>query len=138
MVQRYSTLQSIPCASLVAALSCLVCSASGLPPVSVLSAKYRNWTYYNGSFDGFVVPPTAGDFSGQTLTDTAIVFEKTPEDTLPGRFRMSYLFYNGTDGGYGYEAAIATSDDLLNWSFGQGGDNGSFRHAFCEFTHVEG
>ena len=29
-------------------------------PVSKLSAPFRNWHYYNGSFDGFVVPPLAG------------------------------------------------------------------------------
>lgn len=92
---------------------------------SQLSQRFRNWHYFNGTFNGFVVPPTAGNFRGQSLTDTAIVFEKTPEDTLPGgRWRMSYLFFNNTKGGYGYETAIATSDDLLNWSFGKGGDDG--------------
>ena len=35
---------------------------------------------------------------------------------------MTYLFFNGSDPGY--EAAIATSNDLLHWSFNQGGDNG--------------
>lgn len=102
-----------------------VVAITGSLPVSELSMRYRNWTYYNGSFGGFVVPPWAGNFSGQTLTDTAIVFEKTAEDTLPGQFRMTYLFYNGTKGGNGYEAALATSDDLLNWKFGLGGDKGN-------------
>lgn len=107
-------------------LTTTMASARQTLPVAELSAKFRNWTYYMGPFDGFVVPPTAGNFSGQTLTDTAIVFEKTPEDTLPGRFRMTYLFYNGTAGGNGYETALATSDDLLHWSFGLGGNKGTF------------
>ena len=96
-------------------------------PVKTLSAKFRNWTYYNGEFEGFVVPPTAGNFSGQTLTDTPIVFEKSADDNLPadlGKFRMTYLFYNGTKGGNGYETGLATSNDLLHWSFGNGGQNG--------------
>jgi len=86
-----------------------------LPNFYNLSAKYRNWSYYIGDADGFVVPPNAGNFPGQTLTDTAIVFEKTPEDTMPGQYRMTYLFFNGTNPGY--EAALALSDDLLHWTF---------------------
>lgn len=58
-------------------------------PVSKLSLPFRNWYYYNGSFDGFVVPPLAGGFKGQSLTDTAVVYERTAEDTLPGRYRMT-------------------------------------------------
>ena len=94
-------------------------------PVSQLSARFRNWTYYVGPYDGFVVPPKAGNFRGQTLTDTAVVYEKSEQDTLPGRYRLTYLFFNGTNGANGYEAAIATSDDLLHWSFGKGGDDGN-------------
>ena len=94
-------------------------------PVSSLSKKFRNWTYYTGGqYGGFVVPPTAGNFTGQTLTDTAVVFEKTPEDTLPGRYRMWYLYFNSIKGENGYQTALATSDDLLSWSFNHGGDNG--------------
>ena len=119
-------------------------------PVSELSARYRNWSYYEGPYEGFVVPPLAGNFSGQSLTDTAVVFEKTPEDKLPdalGKYRMSYLFFNSrlpsapvpTSYAFchtsnlfsrqhcsdpGYETALATSDDLLHWSFNKGGDNG--------------
>ncbi len=94
-------------------------------PVSSLSKKFRNWTYYTGGpYDGFVVPPMAGNFTGQTLTDTAVVFEKTPEDTLPGRWRMWYLYFNSIKGENGYQTALATSDDLVNWSFNRGGDNG--------------
>ena len=37
---------------------------------------------------------------------------------------MTYLFFNGTKGANGYEVALATSDDLLKWKFGQGGENG--------------
>ena len=37
---------------------------------------------------------------------------------------MTYLFFNGTHGGNGYEVALATSDDLIHWSFGQGGAKG--------------
>lgn len=33
-------------------------------PVANLSKPYRNWTYYIGQFDGFVVPPDAGNFPG--------------------------------------------------------------------------
>ena len=88
-------------------------------PVAQLSLKFRNWSYYTGgSFGGFVVPPFAGNFSGQELTDTAVVFEKTPEDALPGQFRMTYLFFNNTPGNYGYETALAISADLLTWEFG--------------------
>jgi len=71
-----------------------------------------------------VVPLDAGNFSGQTKTDTAVVYEKSPDDTLPGKYRMTYLFYNGTQGGNGYEAALAISDDLLHWTFNSGGDHG--------------
>ena len=98
--------------------------AAGVLPVSELSQKYRNWTYYVGKYDGFVVPPLAGGFAGQTLTDTAVVFEKTPEDLLSGRYRMTYLFFNGSKGNEGYEVALATSDNLLEWSFGEGGNRG--------------
>ena len=94
-------------------------------PVSQLSARFRNWSYFIGDHDGFVIPPLAGNFSGQMKTDTAVVFEKTPDDTLPGRWRMTYLFYNGTAGGNGYETAFATSDDLLHWSYGAGGEYGT-------------
>jgi hypothetical protein len=94
-------------------------------PVSSLSKKFRNWTYYTGGpYGGFVVPPMAGNFTGQTLTDAAVVFEKTPEDTLPGRWRMWYLYFNSIKGENGYQTALATSDDLVNWSFNRGGDNG--------------
>jgi hypothetical protein len=94
-------------------------------PVHDLSKKFRNWTYFTGGkYGGFVVPPLAGNFTGQTLTDTAVVFEKTPEDTLPGRWRMWYLYFNSIKGENGYQTALATSDDLLNWSFNHGGDNG--------------
>jgi hypothetical protein len=95
---------------------------SALPkPPSELSKPFRNWSYYNPS-GGFVVPPNAGNFRGQTLTDTAVVFEKAEEDTLPGRWRMTYLFFNGSDPGY--EVALAISDDLLHWSFNRGGADG--------------
>ena len=94
-------------------------------PVSSLSRKFRNWTYFRGGqYGGFVVPPDAGNFTGQTLTDTAVVFEKTPEDTLPGRYRMWYLYFNSIKGENGYQTALATSDDLVNWSFNRGGANG--------------
>lgn len=94
-------------------------------PVSELSKKFRNWTYYTGGkYGGFVVPPDAGNFTGQTLTDTAVVFEKTPDDTLPGRWRMWYLYFNSIKGENGYQTALATSDDLVNWSFNRGGDDG--------------
>ena len=86
-----------------------------------LLALSRNWTYYQGPYDGFVVPPTAGSFVGQTLTDTAVVFEKAPEDALDGKWRMTYLWFNGTKGGNGYEVGLARSDDLLHWRFGKGG-----------------
>ena len=79
----------------------LLGSAAALPkPPAELSLRFRNWTYYNpAATGGFVAPPLAGGFEGQTLTDTAVVFEKTAEDTLPGRYRMTYLWYNGTKGG---------------------------------------
>lgn len=94
-------------------------------PVYDLSAKFRNWTYYTGGpYDGFVVPPMAGNFSGQTLTDTAVVFEAAPEDTLEGKYRMWYLYFNSIKGQNGYQTALATSSDLVNWSFNHGGDNG--------------
>eukprot|EP00037_Helgoeca_nana_P022532 m.230255 g.230255 ORF g.230255 m.230255 type:complete len:506 (+) comp26021_c0_seq1:272-1789(+) len=93
-------------------------------PVHTLSQPYRNWSYFVGAFDGFVVPPHAGNFSGQTLTDTAVVFEKTVEDSLPGQYRLTYLWFNGTTGGFGYEVGLATSVDLLHWQFGRGGTNG--------------
>jgi len=93
-------------------------------PVAQLSARFRNWSYYTGSYDGFVVPPLAGNFSGQSVTDTAVVFEKAAEDTLPGRYRMTYLWFNETKDGNGYEVGLALSDDLLNWTFGRGGDAG--------------
>mmetsp|Transcript_14564 Transcript_14564/g.43111 ORF Transcript_14564/g.43111 Transcript_14564/m.43111 type:complete len:502 (-) Transcript_14564:89-1594(-) len=93
-------------------------------PVQTLSAPYRNWSYYMGDYGGFVVPPNAGNFAGQTLTDTPFVFEKTPEDSLPGRYRMTYLWFNGTKGANGYEVGLATSDDLLHWTFGKGGAAG--------------
>ena len=93
-------------------------------PVKQLSARFRNWSYYVGQYDGFVVPPDAGNFAGQSLTDTAVVFEKSPDDTLPGRYRMTYLWFNATTGGEGYEVGLALSDNLLNWTFNQGGDNG--------------
>lgn len=67
-----------------------------LPNFYNLSNGYRNWSYYIGPFDGFVVPPLAGNFSGQSLTDTPLVYEKTPEDTLGGGYRMTYLFFNNT------------------------------------------
>ena len=107
-------------------LSHLPSPTSALPaPPAELSAPYRNWTYYNPpTHGGFVVPPLAGGFAGQTLTDTAVVFERAPEDALPGRYRMTYLWYNGTKGGNGYEVGLALSDDLLTWTFGQGGDAG--------------
>ena len=35
-----------------------------------------------------------------------------------------YLFFNSTAGANGYEAALAVSDDLLNWRFNLGGDHG--------------
>ena len=89
-----------------------------------LSAPFRNWTYVNGSHAGFVVPPLAGGFAGQALTDTAVVFEKAAEDTLMGRYRMTYLFFNGSKGNEGYEVGLALSDDLVNWSFGAGGNKG--------------
>merc|ERR1711924_3129 len=69
-------------------------------PVSQLSAKYRNWTYVNGPYEGFVVPPTAGNFTGQNEVDTPALYEKTAEDTLPGKYRMSYLFYRNIKGDY--------------------------------------
>ena len=106
-----------------------------LPNFYNLSTKYRNWSYYNGDYNGFVVPPLAGKFPGQTLTDTAIVFEKTPEDHLPGRYRMTYLFFNGTKPNFGYEVALATSDDLLHWQFNPpvGEDNGIvFRYVYSQ------
>jgi hypothetical protein len=97
-------------------------------PVYQLSAKFRNWTYYTGgAYDGFVVPPKAGNFTGQLQVDTAVVFEKTPEDTLPqssGRYRLWYLYWDSINGQQGYQTALATSDDLVSWSFNQGGDNG--------------
>ena len=94
-------------------------------PVYQLSAKYRNWTYYTGGpYNGFVVPPKAGNFSGQVQTDTAVVFEKAPEDTLPGKYRMWYLYFDSIKGQQGYQTALATSDDLVSWSFNKGGDNG--------------
>eukprot|EP00040_Diaphanoeca_grandis_P017567 m.91823 g.91823 ORF g.91823 m.91823 type:complete len:502 (+) comp26503_c1_seq2:82-1587(+) len=94
-------------------------------PVDELSARYRNWSYFvGGDYGGFAVPPYAGNFSGQTLVDTAVVFEKTVEDTLPGKWRMTYLFFNGTKGSNGYEVALATSDDLMNWKFNEGGESG--------------
>ena len=107
-------------------LSPLPSPPSALPaPPAQLSLPYRNWTYYNPpTHGGFVVPPLAGGFAGQTLTDTAVVFERAPEDALPGRYRMTYLWYNGTKGGNGYEVGLALSDDLLTWTFGQGGDAG--------------
>ena len=52
---------------------------------------------------------------GKTLFDLS-----SPEDTLPGQFRMTYLFFNGTKGSNGYEVGFATSDDLLNWDFNKG------------------
>lgn len=124
---------SLPCTRRLAARVSMANCPSGPPPtpppthwlpVDVLSRPYRNWSYFVGPFDGFVVPPLAGNFKGQTLTDTAVVFEKTPEDTLSGKYRMTYLFFNGTRGANGYEAALATSDDLLHWRFGAGGDAG--------------
>ena len=69
----------------------------------------------------------AGNFPGQSLTDTAVVFEKAPEDSIaPGhKYRMTYLFFNNSGkGSFGYEAALATSADLLNWEFNKGGDRG--------------
>jgi hypothetical protein len=94
-------------------------------PVYELSAKFRNWTYYTGGpYDGFVVPPTAGNFTGQVQTDTAVVFEKAPEDTLPGKYRMWYLYFDSIKGQGGYQTALATSDDLVSWEFNKGGDNG--------------
>jgi len=102
----------------------IVDTAHGDLPVAKLSLKYRNWTYFNGNYDGYVVPPNAGDFSGQTLTDAPVIFEKTEEDKLPGQYRLGYLFYNGTAGGNGYETGLAISRDLLKWNFNQGGDNG--------------
>jgi hypothetical protein len=46
------------------------------------------------------------------------------EDSLPGKYRMTYLWFNATKGENGYEVGLALSDDLLNWTFNQGGDNG--------------
>ena len=94
-------------------------------PVYELSAKFRNWTYYTGGpYGGFVVPPTAGHFPGQTLTDTAVVFEAAAEDSLAGKFRMWYLYFNSQKSQEGYQTALATSPDLVNWSFNTGGDDG--------------
>ena len=45
------------------------------------------------------------------------MYEKTPEDTLPGKYRATYLFFNGTKPDNGYEVALALSDDLLHWTF---------------------
>mmetsp|Transcript_95052 Transcript_95052/g.167872 ORF Transcript_95052/g.167872 Transcript_95052/m.167872 type:complete len:395 (-) Transcript_95052:35-1219(-) len=99
-------------------------AASSPLPVKELSKPFRNWSYYAGEHAGFVVPPDAGHFAGQTLTDTAVVYEKSPEDNLPGRWRMTYLFFNGTKGANGYEVALAVSDDLLHWTFNVGGNHG--------------
>ena len=94
-------------------------------PVYNLSAKFRNWTYYTGGpYGGFVVPPNAGHFPGQTVTDTAVVFEAAPEDTLPGKYRMWYLYFDSIKGQNGYQTALATSADLVTWTFNRGGDNG--------------
>ena len=49
------------------------------------------------------------------------------------RYRMTYLFFNGTKPNFGYEVALAVSDDLLNWQFNPpvGDDNGIvFRYTF--------
>ena len=109
-------------------LFALLCAATNAAAnainASKLSEPYRNWHYYVGPYNGFVVPPNAGDFPGQSLTDTAIVYQKSAEDKLPGQWRMTYLFFNQTKGSNGYEAALATSSDLLHWQFGQGGDRG--------------
>eukprot|EP00658_Telonema_sp_P-2_P061997 TRINITY_DN50657_c0_g1_i1.p1 TRINITY_DN50657_c0_g1~~TRINITY_DN50657_c0_g1_i1.p1 ORF type:complete len:427 (+),score=84.52 TRINITY_DN50657_c0_g1_i1:100-1281(+) len=115
-------------------LSLLMLVFGGFPATatldpSALSAIYRNWTYVNGSYDGFVVPPLAGGFKGQSLTDTAVVFEAAPEDqSSRSKWRMTYLFFNNTPGGYGYETAMASSDDLLEWRFGEAGDHGIVFH----------
>lgn len=94
-------------------------------PVYELSARYRNWSYYTGGpYNGFVVPPKAGNFTGQLQTDTAVVFEKTAEDTLSGKYRMWYLYWDSIKGQQGYQTALATSDDLVSWTFNEGGDNG--------------
>ena len=61
-------------------------------PVQELSQKYRNWTYYVGPFDGFVVPPTAGNFTGQTMVDNSMVYETTREES--GKYRMTSDAFN--------------------------------------------
>jgi len=105
-----------------------VALATATLDVTKLSAKYRNWTYVDGQYDGFVVPPTAGNFSGQTVTDAPVVWEKTAEDTVAGDYRLGYLFYHNIKGAYGYETGMAHSADLIHWSFGEGGDKGLVFH----------
>eukprot|EP00419_Tripos_fusus_P006518 CAMPEP_0172694398 /NCGR_PEP_ID=MMETSP1074-20121228/26642_1 /TAXON_ID=2916 /ORGANISM="Ceratium fusus, Strain PA161109" /LENGTH=393 /DNA_ID=CAMNT_0013514897 /DNA_START=365 /DNA_END=1546 /DNA_ORIENTATION=+ len=98
---------------------------SGNPVVGVgfvWSDKFRGWHYYNGQYDGFVVPPSPVDpATGKKIADgqattCSIALEATPESKLKGSYRMFYTIFDGS----GYRTALATSDDLLAWDFSPG------------------
>jgi hypothetical protein len=100
------------------------------PPPPSWSKKYRDWSYHQGKYDGFVVPPIPTKPDGSAvlenakLTDCAVAWQAAPDvRDGAGAFRMFYTINDGPcdkGGQCGYRTALAISSDLVNWDFSPG------------------